>query len=134
MALGRHVGRQPGARAGSDKDSIVAWCFIADDDPAVVDYSSIMRTRRRFEPIMISTAMEKLSRFYESDVRLSLKIIATSLATGVLAASPLLLYAAVSAPRSDPGVLGLLAVAGVLLAQLGLAAGLLRLSWELLLE
>lgn len=83
---------------------------------------------------MISAAMEKLSRFYESDIRLSLKIIATSLATGVLAASPLLLYAAVSEPHSDPGVLGLLAVAGVLLAQLGLAAGLLRLSWELLLE
>lgn len=81
---------------------------------------------------MIISAFDHLRRFYSSPVRLSLKIIATSLAVGVLSALPLLLYAGLAPPESDPGALGLLAVAGVFLAQLGLAAGLLRLSWELL--
>lgn len=72
-----------------------------------------------------------LDRFYASDVRLSLKIIATSLVVGVLGALPLLMYVAAGPADGNPVALGFLAMGSVLLAQGGLMAGLLRLSWEL---
>ena len=71
-----------------------------------------------------------LVRFYSSELRLSLKIIATSLVLGVLACLPLFFYLFVGEEGEAFG-LGLLALSGVLAAQLGLVAGLLRLSWEL---
>lgn len=73
----------------------------------------------------------KLGNFYRSEIRLSLKIIATSLAVGVLAAAPLLVYVAIGPADGNPVGLGLLAMLGVLLAQAGLIAGLLHLAWEL---
>lgn len=72
-----------------------------------------------------------LECFYASDIRLSLKIIATSLAIGVLGALPLLTYVAAGPADGNPVGLGLLAMGSVLLAQGGLMAGLVRLSWEL---
>lgn len=74
---------------------------------------------------------ERIASFYASDVRLSLKIIASSLAFGVLGAIPLLLYVAFGPIDGSPVGLGMLAMGSVLLAQLGLMAGLVRLSWEL---
>ena len=72
-----------------------------------------------------------LRSFYRSEIRLSLKIIATSLAVGVLASLPLLLYVLVGPAGGNPIGLGLLAMLGILAGQAGLVAGLLRLAWEL---
>jgi len=72
-----------------------------------------------------------LAAFYRSEIRLSLKIIATSLAVGVLGALPLLIYVAVGPAGGKPVALGMLALFSVFTAQAGLIGGLLRLAWEL---
>lgn len=75
--------------------------------------------------------LRSLIAFFRGDTRLSLKIFAGSLLFGLLGVTPLLLYIVFGPADGNPIGLGLLAMLAVLVAQGGLAAGMLRLFWEL---
>lgn len=81
--------------------------------------------------VSFGSIRKHLDCFYRSEIRLSLKIIATSLAVGVIGALPLLSYVAFGPADGNPIGLGMLALLGVFTAQTGLIAGLSRLAWEL---
>lgn len=73
---------------------------------------------------------DTVARFYASDIRLSFKIMATSLGVIVVAVLPLLALMVVGADDANPFGLGLIAMVGMLLGQAGLVAGFLRMLWE----
>lgn len=78
--------------------------------------------------------LERIRAFYAGDIRLSFKIIVTSMALIVVSAVPVLLYALLGPEDGNPIGLGLLFMLGAFLGQLGIVAGFLRMLWEFFLQ
>lgn len=83
---------------------------------------------------MEETLVRSLVAFFRRDGLAGLKILVASLAFGFVGALPLLLYAALGPKDGNPIGLGLLAVAAVGIALLGVAVGLLGLLVELVMS
>ncbi|MDX5374404.1 MAG: hypothetical protein LPK43_01255 [Gammaproteobacteria bacterium] len=66
-----------------------------------------------------------IAEFFRSELHIGLKVLVTSLVLGMLSWMPLLLYILVGPADGNPIGLGLLAMAGTLLAVLGMGVGLL---------
>ncbi|HEX7047310.1 MAG TPA: hypothetical protein VF275_07050 [Gammaproteobacteria bacterium] len=81
-------------------------------------------------PHSLKTPLEKVRAFYAGDVRLSFKIIASSIAVIAISAAPILLYAVFGPEDGNPLGLGLIFMLGIFLGQLGLVVGFLRMLWE----
>lgn len=79
---------------------------------------------------LFQTVANGAAKFYRSEIYMGLKILVTAIAVGVLSALPLVLYIIFGPADGNPIGLGLLAVAGVGLAQIGAVIGVVWFVFE----